>query len=136
MQFPEEPLAVEGEAVLFQAKVTGIPQPKLMQYHNGEEVMADYSRELAEDGTLTTDVRHSGTYELVAQNPEPSREEGGRREREVRLFVEAEDMQQRPATTKPSRRHRAVPVAMFSSHVEQNHMKNNQGFRDEFEVCC
>ena len=119
--------------MLFQMNMTDSPQPKLMRYHNGEEVVADYSRELAEDGTLTlpsTDARHSGTYQLVAQNP------AERKEREVRLFVEAEDTQQRPATTKPAMRHRAVPVAMFGSHVEQNHTKNNQGFRDEFEVCC
>ena len=44
--------------------------------------------------------------------------------------------QQRPATTKPSMRHSAVQVAMFGSHVEQNHAQNNHGFRDEFEVCC
>ena len=124
---------MEREAVLLQAKVIGIPQPKLMQYHNGEEVVADYSRELAEDGTLTlpsTEAGHSGTNQLVAQNP------AERKEREVRLFVEAEDTQQRPATTKPAMRHSAVPVAMFGSHVEQNHTQNNQGFRDEFEVCC
>ena len=130
MRFPEETYA---EAVLLEAKVKGIPQPNLIWYHNGEEVVADYSRELAEDGTLTlpsTEARHSGTYELVAQNP------AGRREREVRLFVGTEDTQQRPATTKPPMRHSAVPVAMFGSHVEQNHTQNNQGFRDEFEVCC
>ena len=123
---------MEGEAVLFQVTVTGSPQPMLTWYHNGEEVVADYSRELAEDGTLTlpsTEARHSGTYQLVAQNP------AGRREREVRLFVEAEDTQQRPATTKPSMRHRAVPVAMFGSHVEKNHTRNNRHFRQEYEVC-
>ena len=117
--------------MLFQVTVTGSPQPKLTWYHNGEEVVADYSRELAEDGTLilpSTEARHSGTYQLVAQNP------AGRREREVRLFVEAEDTQQRPATTKPAMRHSAVPVAMFGSHVEQNHTKNNRHFTQEYEV--
>ena len=106
---------------------------QVVRYHNGEEVMADYSREIAEDGTHTlpsTEARHSGTYQLVAQNP------AGRREREVRLFVEAEGTQQRPATTKPAMKFSAVPVAMFGSHVEQNHNKNNHVFRDEYEVCC
>ena len=103
-----------------------------MRYHNGEEVMADYSRERAEDGTLTlplTEAGHSGTHQLEAQNP------AGRREREVWLFVEAEGTQQRPATTKPAVKFSAVPVAMFGSHVEQNHRKNNQGFNKEYEVC-
>ena len=119
--------------MLFQVKVTGSPQPMLTWYHNGEEVVADYSRELAEDGTLTllsTEARHSGTYQLVAQNP------AGRREREVRLFVEAEGTQQRQATTKPAVKFSAVPVAMFGSHVEQNHARNNQVFNKEYEVCC
>ena len=133
VKFPEETHAVEGEGVLFQVKVTGSPQPKLTWYHNGEEVVADYSRELAEDGTLTlplAEARHSGTYRLVAQNP------AGRREREVRLFVEAEGTQQKPGTTKPAMKLSAVPVAMFGNHVERNHGRNNRAFRDEYEVCC
>ena len=71
--------------VLFQVNMTESPQPRLMQYHNGEEVAAN---------------------------------------------------QQRPATTKPDMKFSAVPVAMFGSHVEQNHTQSNQGFRDEFEVGC
>ena len=71
--------------VLFQVNMTESPQPGLMQYHNGEEVVAN---------------------------------------------------QQRPAITKPDMKFSAVQVAMFGSHVEQNHAQNNQGFRDEFEVCC
>ena len=31
-----------GEGVLFQVKVTGSPPPKLVWYHNGEDVVADY----------------------------------------------------------------------------------------------
>ena len=132
MQFPEETHAVEGEAVLFQVKVTGSPQPKLTWYHNGEEVVADYSRELDEDGSITlpsTEVWHSGTYQLVAQSP------AGRTEREVRLFVEAEDTKQRPPTTTPAKTLNAMPVTMFSHHVEQSHARNNRAFRDEFKVC-
>ena len=33
----------------------------------------------------------------------------------MRLYVEAEDTQQRPATTKPAMELSAVPVAMFGS---------------------
>ena len=124
---------MEGEAVPFQVKVTGSTQPKLMWYHNGEEVGADYSRKLEEDGTPAMpapEARHNVTYQNMAQNS------AGRRKEEVRLFVEAEDMQQRPATTKPAMELSAVPVAMFGSHVERNHTRNNRAFRDEYEVCC
>ena len=126
-EFPEETHAVEGEGVLFQVKVTGSPQPKLAWYHNGEEVVADYSRELAEDGTLTlpsAEARHSGTYRLVAQNP------AGRREREVRLFVEAA----KQTTSVQEVRFSAVPVAMFGNHVKKSHSKNNRGFGKEFQA--
>ena len=50
----------------------GTPGPKLTWYHNGEEVMADYSKELAENGSLTmpsAELKHSGVYQLVAVNP-------------------------------------------------------------------
>ena len=123
---------MEGEAVLLQVKVTGSPQPKLTWFCNGEEVVADFSKELEEDGTLTlslTEARHSGTYQLEVQNPV------GRRKGDVRLIVEAEDTQQRPATTKPAMELSAVSVAMFGSHVKQNHTRNNRAFRDEYEVC-
>ena len=132
VQFPEETHAVEGETVPYQVKVRGSPQPKLMWYHNGEEVGADYSRKLEEDGTPAmpaTEARHNVTYQNMAQNS------AGRRKGEVRLIVEAEDTQQRPATTKPAMELSAVPVAMFGSHVEQQHTRNNQVFRDEYEVC-
>ena len=59
-----------GEGVLFQVKVTGSPPPKLVWYHNGEEIVADYSREIMTDGSLTmpsVEVRHTGTYKVVAE---------------------------------------------------------------------
>ena len=90
---------VEGEGVLFQVKVMGTPTPKLTWYQNGEVVTADYSTELAKDGTLTlpsVENRHSGTYKLVAQNP------AGKAEKEVRLFVQAEQTQQEQATVPSS----------------------------------
>ena len=123
---------MDGEAVPFQVKVTGTPPSKLMWYHNGEEVGVDYSRKLEEDGTPAmpaTEARHNVTYQNMAQNS------AGKGKEEVRLFVEAEDMQQRPATTKPAMELCAVPVAMFGSHVERNHTRNNRAFRDEYEVC-
>jgi len=131
VEFPEETYAVEGESVLFQLKVTGSPTPKLTWYHNGEEVLADYSMELAKNGTLalpSVEFRHSGMYKLVAQNS------GGKREKEVRLFVETEHTRQELATTKPAVKFSAIAVALFANHVERNHRGNNRIFRDEYEV--
>ena len=130
VQFPEETHAVEGEGVLFQVKATGAPMPKLTWYHNGEVVLADYSREVAKDGTLTlpsVEIRHSGVYTLVAENPT------GRREREVKLYVEENHAQQEPASARSAS---AIAVAYFGDHVERNHDKNNQGFLKEYEVYC
>ena len=133
MEFPEETHVVEGEGVLFQVKVTSTPMPKLTWYHNGEEVSADYSRELEEDGTLTlpsAETKHSGMYQLVAQN------HVGRKEKEVWLFVKQENMQDEVAPAKPATTFSAIPVGFFGSHVERNHSKNNQGFINEYEVMC
>lgn len=133
-EFPEETDVLEGEAVLFHVKVTGVThQPKLTWYHDGEEVVADYSAELTEDGTLilpSAETKHSGMYKLVAQGPT------GRKEREVRLIVRAENAQeiavdtQNQSVPEPS----AIPLAYFANHIKQNHKKNNQTFRDEYEV--
>ena len=133
MQFSEETHVVEGESVLFQVKVTGNPTPKLTWYHNGEEVFADYSKALEDDGTLTlpsAETKHSGMYKLVAQN------HVGRKEKEVRLFVKEENTQDEVAPAKPATNFSAIPVGFFGSHVERNHSKNNQGFINEYEVMC
>ena len=133
MGFPEETHVVEGEGVLFQVKVTGTPTPKLTWYHNGEEVFSDYSKALEEDGTLTlpsAEIKHSGVYKMVAENP------ARRREKEVRLFVKEENTQDEVAPAKPATNFSAIPVSFFGSHVERNHSKNNQGFINEYEVMC
>ena len=114
--------------MLFKVEVTGVPQPKLTWYHNGTEVEADYSKELAENGSLTiasTEMKHIGVYKLVASNP------AGRTEREVRLVVQEEGK-----TSGGSERMALdpVPVSKLGSHVEKNHSKNNKGFEDEFKV--
>ena len=60
-----------GEGALFQVKVTGPPHAKLVWYHNGEEVVPDYFREIMKDGSLTmssVEVGHTGTYKMVAEN--------------------------------------------------------------------
>ena len=132
MQFSEDTYVQEGEGVLFQVEVTGIPKPKLTWYHNGEEVVADYSKELAEDGSLimpSAELKHTGVYQLVAVNP------AGRVEREVKLSVESESVEvdNDPAyDTVPMCD--VIPVAMFGDHVEQRHASNNKTFKEEYEV--
>ena len=93
--------------MLFRVRVTGTPKPKLAWYHDGVEVVADYSKELAEDGSLTmpsAEIKHSEVYQLVAENP------GGRVQREVRLRVE-EEGQQRPASQRVAVVLAAIPWA-------------------------
>ena len=117
----------EEEAVLFQVEVSGAPHPELVWYHDGVRVVADYSMELAEDGSLTmpsAELKHSGMYKLVASNP------AGSVEGEVRLVVE-EEGRKRPA---PERELAPVPVNKLGSHVEKNHSRNNKGFDDEYQV--
>ena len=41
--FPDDKQVLEGEEVVFRVKVTGVPVPELTWYHNGEEVVADYT---------------------------------------------------------------------------------------------
>ena len=63
----------------FHVKVTGVPHPNLTWYHNGVEVKADYSRDLAEDGSLSlpsSESKHSGVYRLVALNSAGRAERG------------------------------------------------------------
>ena len=133
MQFPEDTHAVEGEGVVFQVKVTGTPMPKLMWYHNEELVLADYSRELEKDGTLTlpsAETKHSGVYKLVAEN------HVGRKEKEVWLHVKDENTQDEVAPAKSATTFNGIGVSSYGSHVERNHSKNNQGFINEYEVMC
>ena len=97
--------------MLFQVEVSGAPHPELVWYHDGVRIVADYSMELAEDGSLTmpsAELKHSGMYKLVASNP------AGSVEREVRLVVE-EEGRKRPA---PERELAPVPVNKLGSHVE------------------
>ena len=118
--------------MVFQVEVTGSPQPKLRWYHDGEEVVADYSKELGDDGSLTmpsAESKHSGVYQLVASN------KAGSMEREVKLTVDKEGGE---AADDPSydtvALSGAIPVAIFGNHVEQKHSKNNKPFKDEYEV--
>ncbi|CAI8021857.1 Receptor-type tyrosine-protein phosphatase alpha [Geodia barretti] len=113
VQFPKDTHVQEGEAVLFQVKVK-----------------ADYSRDLAGDGSLTlpsTELKHSGVYRLVAHNSV------GRVEQEVRLTVGGEG-QITPSSNKPTSVPTApIPVSQLGNHVENKHKRRNQGFNEEYQ---
>ena len=124
---------MEGEGVMFRVRVTGAPKPKLTWYHDGVEVVADYSKELAEDGSLTmpsAEIKHSGVYQLVAVN------KAGKTQREVKLQVDLEGMAEQ--IEEPSYESVTlsgpIPVTLFGDHVEQKHSKNNKPFKEEYEV--
>ena len=130
VKFPEDTYVQEGEGVLFHVKVTGVPHPNLTWYHNGVEVKEDYSRDLSEDGSLimpSAESKHSGVYKLVVHNT------AGRVEREVRLTVEEEN-QNIPALKRPAVPMAAIPVLQFGNHVERDHKRSNQGFKEEYQV--
>ena len=130
MGFPPDANVFEGENIIFRAEVTGTPQPTLTWYHNGDEVEVDYSRQLADDGSLTlpsVEARHTGTYKMVAQNP------AGKREREVKLVVNTESTKE-VQRTQPHLEGTAIPIAVFGNHVERNHNKQNKRFKDEYQA--
>ena len=57
--------------VEFHVKVSGTPDPQLTWYHESTRLDNDYAHEISTDGTLiiaTTEMKHSGTYRLVASN--------------------------------------------------------------------
>ena len=123
---------MEGERVVFRVRVTGAPKPKLTWYHDGVEVVADHSKELAEDGSLTmpsAETKHSGVYQLVAENPR------GRAQREVRLTVKEQAKESLSSgTAAPQLPQAGMPVALFGNFVEQCHGNQNQAFKEQYQV--
>ena len=131
VKFPEDKHAVEGQTVLLTVEVIGSPQPKLTWYHNGEEVVADYSRELTDDGSLTlpsAEAKHSGVYQLVAQNP------AGKKEREVKLSVEGGGQPSPNVAKNQQIQLSAIAIDDFGDFVAQSHASNNSDFRDQYTV--
>lgn len=117
---------IEGERVELHVRATSIPQPKLTWHHNEEELVADYSTELAEDGTLavlSVEARHQGVYQLVAENVT------GRVKREVDLNVREETQYDDIVCPKPVPVE--VPVAMFKEYMNSN---TSTGFQEEHKV--
>jgi len=64
-------------------EVAGNPKATLLWYHEGKAVVSDYSLEVEREGNLTiasSVARHTGVYQLVAQNS------AGSVEKEVKLL--------------------------------------------------
>ena len=130
LRFPEDKHAREGERVVLRVKVSGVPQPKLTWYHDGVEVTPDYSRDLAEDGTLSmpsSEAKHSGVYKLLAVN------RAGSMEKEVKLFVKREG-EPSPFVARKQITFSPVPVDSFGQYVASGHANDNRVFRDQYTV--
>ena len=128
--FPEDMKVFEGEEVVFRVKVTGFPQPRMTWYHNGEEVVADYSQKLAVDGSLimpSADPKHSGLYQLIVIN------EVGSEERSVGLLVKKED-QKYSNMAKKQTSFSPIPVEEFGDYVYTCHANDNKEFKDQYAV--
>ena len=124
--------AVEGNKVVLPVKVFGTPQPTLTWYHDNTPLKNDYAHEIASDGSLTiiiAEMRHTGTYQLVASNSV------GSVEKQFSLKVITEVAKDQPAATaavvtgkKP------IPVSGFGQYVAQNHANTNKGFTTLYNV--
>ena len=118
---------IEGKEVSFKVVVTGYPSPNLQWYHNGEEVIENYSTELDQDGSLhipSSEKFHRGVYKLVVNNS------SGRDEREVMLKVLDEDQALPPTDVDLS----PVPMMDFGCFVASNHKNSNAGFRTLYKA--
>ena len=129
-EFPHDIHVTEGETVALTVRVSGQPQPTLHWYHEGNKVVADYATEIEEDGSLTipsAEPRHTGIYQLVAENS------AGSMEKEVKVFVHV-DGEATPDVQKRLVVLQAVPIANFGRFVADNHANSNRGFRDQYAV--
>ena len=118
----------------FKIKVSGEPQPTVTWYHDGEQVRADYAREIEADGSLaipSTELKHSGVYKAVVAN------QHGSEEREIKLTVNEDGGASSTdgingdgmVTSRP------IPIPEFGKHVSELHANSNQPFKDLYQVC-
>ena len=122
----------EGEGVYFKVKVSGVPQPTVIWYHNGEKVKADYACEIEEDGSLaipSTELKHSGVYKAVVTN------QHGSEEREVKITVDKEGESSEHAATDEIVSTSPIPILEFGKYVSELHANSNQPFKDLYQVC-
>ena len=99
-------------------------------YHNGEEVVTDYSKVLKKDGSLiipSAELQHSGIYQLVARN------KAGSVEKRASLFVHQEGKQSVHVAKKQIYFSR-IPVGEFCDYVSKCHANDNENFRDQYSV--
>ena len=119
--------------MLLPVKVIGSPQPTLTWYHDNTRLGNDYAHEISSDGSLTiitAEMRHSGTYRLVATNSE------GTVEKQFSLKVVSEEDDEEPplAATTEVVKSKPVPVDEFGQYVSQNHANSNKGFTTLYNV--
>ena len=132
VEFPSDTTITEGEGVYFKVKVSGVPQPTVTWYHNGEPVKADYAREIESDGSLaipSTELKHSGVYKAVVAN------QHGSEEREVKLTVKEEGGSSIAVAFEEMVSTRPIPIPEFGNYVAQLHTNSNQPFKDLYQVC-
>ena len=130
-EFPQDAHVTEGQGVVLQVKVAGVPSPMLTWCRDGTEVKPDYSVEIGEDGTLkilSAESKHMGTYQLVAAN------RAGSMEREVKVYVHKEGGETPAIPKRMKTRLDPISVSEFGQHVADSHSVNNRGFRDQYAV--
>ena len=123
--FPSDVSVTEGEGVYFEIKVSGVPQPTVTWYHDGEPVRADYALEIEADGSLailSMELKHSGVYKAVVAN------QHGSEEREVKLVVNKEGETSTATSIMVSTR--PIPILEFGKYVAELHGNSNQPFKD------
>ena len=116
--------------MFFKVVVSGKPEPTLTWYHNKKELTPNYSQEIERDGSLSipsTELKHGGIYRLVARNSL------GNAEQEVKLSVVMEG-EGTPEVEHKSMDFIPISVKDFGKYVAKNHDKNNQGFKEQFQV--
>ena len=121
---------IEGKGACIEAKVEGHPPPTLAWYHDGEVVVADYSIEINEQGSLFfpgIELKHSGVYKLVATN------DSGKAEKEVSVSVMSEGCDS-GEDGGSGETNRPVPVSEFGIFVSEHHSHGNKKFRESYEV--
>ena len=145
-QFPDSKNVLEGQTVVLPVQVSGSPQPTLTWYHDNNIVDNDYAHEIASDGTLTiltAEMKHSGVYQLVAENS------AGSTEQQFSLSVARESVtmnapllptpparppKKAPPPSPPPKWQGGLPVTQFGQYVAQNHANTNKGFKTLYNV--
>ena len=115
----------------FKIKVSGVPQPTVTWYHDGEPVRTDYAREIEADGSLaipSVELKHSGVYKAVVAN------QHGSEERELKLTVNEEGGASTAVTSEVVST-RPIPISNFGKYVAELHTNSNQPFKDLYQVC-